>query len=208
MGGDDDVGLGRLTGDDRNVYELTEEEVTSLTLRQNGQSAPVPTLEAFVEEADDLGVRLLVEVKPHGREPPGFARRIVAQLDRLDPDHTHMIQSLDRSLIEEIARLDPERPTAYVVGFQIGELPPTSTGAVVIEAWSVSDEMLVDAHAQDRDLYVWTVNDLGDLTDHLARGVDGVITDEVARASAARERLVSGPVPLYVERARGLVTLG
>ncbi len=203
-----DVNLERLTGEDRNVYELTEEEVTSLMLRQDGQTAPVPTLEQFVEEADALGVQLLVEVKPHGQEPPGFARRVSAELDRLDPDHTHMIQSLDRGLIEEIARLDPERPTAYVVGFQVGELPPTSTGAVVIEDWSVDDQMLVDAHAQGRDLYVWTVNDLADLTDHLARGVDGVITDEVARASAARARLVSGPVPLYLERARGLVTIG
>ena len=203
-----DVNLERLTGEDRNVYELTEEEVTSLMLRQDGQTAPVPTLEQFVEEADALGVQLLVEVKPHGQEPPGFARRVSAELDRLDPDHTHMIQSLDRGLIEEIARLDPERPTAYVVGFQVGELPPTSTGAVVIEDWSVDDQMLVDAHAQDRDVYVWTVNDLGDLTDHLTRGVDGVITDEVARASAARARLVSGPVPLYLERARGLVTIG
>src|SRR5699024_2288839 len=30
-----DVGLGRLTGLDRNVYELTESEVTALTLRQD-----------------------------------------------------------------------------------------------------------------------------------------------------------------------------
>lgn len=202
-----DVGLGRLTGDDRNVYELTWEEVTSLTLRQDGRTAPVPTLAEFIEEADRLGVRLLIEVKPHGQEPPGFARRVTAELERLDPDHTHMIQSLDRGLIEQIARLAPDRPTAYVVGFQIGELPATTTGAVVIEDWSVNNDMLVQAHRQDRDLYVWTVNDLADLSDYLSQGVDGVITDEVARAAAARERLSSGPVTFYLERARGLVAL-
>lgn len=202
-----DVGLGRLTGDERDVHELTLEEVTSLTLRQDGRTAPVPSLEEFVAEADRLGVRLLVEVKPHGQEPAGFARRVTAALARLDPDRTHMIQSLDRGLIEEIARLDPDRPTAYVVGFQIGDLPDTTTGAVVIEDWSVTDEMLVQAHGQGRDLYVWTVNDLADLSDYLSRGVDGVITDEVARAAAARERLSSGPVAFYLERARGLLTL-
>jgi len=204
-----DVGLGRLTEDDRNVYELTEPEVTSLTLQQDGRTAPIPTLAEFVREADAQGVRLLVELKPHGQEQPGFARRVVEELDRLDPDHTHMIQSLDQELIEEIAHLDPDRSTAYVVGFQIGNLPATTSGgAVVIEDWSFQERMLVEADAQGRDLYVWTVNDVGALSDYLARGVDGVITDEVTRAVETKERLASGPVVLYLERARGLVAIG
>ncbi|WP_275747431.1 glycerophosphodiester phosphodiesterase family protein [Nocardioides sp. YIM 152315] len=120
-----------------------------------------------------------------------------------------MIQSLDRELIEEIARLDPDHPTAYVVGFQIGDLPVTSAGgAIVIEDWSFHERMLVEAKEKGRDLYVWTVNDLADQSDYLARGVDGIITDEVGRAVAARERMASGPVGLYLERARGLVGIG
>jgi glycerophosphoryl diester phosphodiesterase len=203
-----DVALGRLTEDDGNVYELTEDEVTALTLRQDGHTASIPTLAEYVHEADVQGIRLLVEVKPHGHEPPGFARRVTAHLDRLDPDHTHMIQSLDRELIHEIARLDPDRPTAYVVGFQIGDLPATTTGAVVIEDWSFDDRMLGEAHEQGRDLYVWTLNDVDALSDYLARGVDGVITDEIGRAVAVRRRLASGPITLYLERARGLVAIG
>lgn len=203
-----DVSLERLTGVNQSVYDLTEAEVTSLTLRQDGRTAAIPTLTEFVEEADARGIRLLVEVKPHGREAPGFARRITEELARLDPDHTHLIQSLDRGLIEQIARLDPQRPSAFVVGFQIGELPRTSTGAVVIEDWSFREEMLVEAHEQGRDLFVWTVNDLGPLSDYLARGVDGIITDQVSRAVDARERQDAGPVSFYLERARGLVAIG
>lgn len=37
--------------------------------------------------------------------------------------------------------------------------------------------------------------------------MDGIITDQVGRAAAARERLASGPVLLYLERARGLVAI-
>src|SRR5699024_1873181 len=116
--------------------------------------------------------------------------------------------SLDRDLIEKIARIDPDRPTAYVVGFQIGDLPPTTTGAVVIEDWSYHDRMLVEANNKGRRLYVWTVNDVGVIRDYLARGADGVITDEVGRAAAARDRLHSGPVIFYLEGARGLAAIG
>lgn len=128
-------------------------------------------------------------------------------MDRLDPDRTHMIQSLDRGLIEEIDALDPQRPTAYVVGFQLGGLPATSTDAVAIENWSFHERMLGQAHAQGRDLYLWTVNDPGPLSHRLAGGADGVITDEVGRAAETRERLSSGPVMLYLELARGMVTV-
>lgn len=202
-----DVDLSRLTGVHQNVYELTESEVTALTLRQDGRTAPIPTLAEFVRAADAQGVRLLVEVKPHGHEQPEFARRVVAAMDRLDPDRTHMIQSIDRDLIEEIARLDPDRGTAYVVGFQIGNLPATSTGAVVIEDWSVHDRMLIEARRQGRDLYTWTVNEVGPLSDHMSRGVDGVITDEVDRAVAVRDRVTADSVTFYLERARGLVAI-
>lgn len=204
-----DVGLGRLTDSDADVHELTQSQVRSLTLRQDGRTASIPTLAEFVREADRLGVRLLVEVKPHGEEQPGLARRVAAEMDRLDPDDTHMIQSLDRELVRDIAHRAPNRTTAYVVGFQIGDLPATPAGgAVVIEDWSYHDGMLVEADAKGRDLYVWTVNDLADQRDYLARGVDGIITDEIDRAAAARERLDSGPVVLYLERARGLVGIG
>lgn len=116
-----------------------------------------------------------------------------------------MIQSLDRALIEEIARVDPYRPTAFVVALQIGDLPPTGTGAVVVEDWSYDDCMLRAAHDQGRQVYIWTVNDVGAIRHYLGRGVDGIITDEVARATSARERLRSGPVGSYLERAIGLI---
>lgn len=204
-----DVNLGRLTGTDRDVHEMTEAELTGLNLRQNGRTATIPTFAEFVREADRLGIRLLVELKPHGQEAPGFAHRISDELNRLDPDHSHMVQSLDRELIQELARLDPDRPTAYVVGFQIGDLPRTSAGgAVVIEDWSFHDGMLSEAREKGRGLYVWTVNDLTDQRDYLARGVNGIITDEIDRAVAARERLHAGPIMLYLERAQGMVGIG
>ena len=94
-----------------------------------------------------------------------------------------------------------------MVGYQVGELPATSTDAVVIENWSLDDRMLEQARAQGRELYVWTVNDLGPLRERLAGGADAVITDDVGLAAETRERLAGGPVALYLELASGLVAV-
>ena len=203
-----DVALSRMTGDSRNIYELTEAEATSLTLRQDGRTADLPTLAEFVSAADEQGVRLLVEVKPHGKEPDGFAGRVVEELNRLDPDKTHMIQSLDRDLIDDIGRIDPDRDTAHVVGFQVGGLPAgSSDSAAVIEDWSYTDRIRTEARRDGRGLYVWTVNDLDLLNDYVARGVDGIITDEVALAETSRQRIGAGPIAFYFARARGFVAI-
>jgi len=77
----------------------------------------------------------LVELKPHAQE---------------------------RELIEQIADVDPNRSTAYVVGFRSAISPSP----------------------------------------------DGVITDDVTQAVETKQRLTSGPVTLYLERARGLVAIG
>ncbi len=202
-----DASLQRLAGDPRAIYDLTTEEANQVTIRQGAFTSTIPTLQEFVATADRLSVRLLVEVKPHGHEAPGFAEHVVEVMNALDPAHKHMIQSLDLGLITNIARLDPKRGTAYVVGLQLGDLPRAAVNAIVIEDWSYDDSMLSVAHANDQQVFVWTVNDPGLIRDYLGRGVDGIITDNVTTSVVLRETAaeVTNPVSRYLERAIRLV---
>lgn len=205
-----DVSLARLAGDPRSVYDLTEAQASAITIRQDGFTSHIPTFTEFVAEADRLDMPLLVEVKPHGHERSGFAARVVEEMNRLDPAHRDIVQSLDRGLIEEIAAIDPLRPTAFVVGLQLGDLPESAAGAVVIEDWSYSDSMLSVAHQAGRGLYVWTVDDPQLIGDYLARGVDGIITDEVASAVTQRrlQNAITNPVSIYLKQVSRLIRVG
>lgn len=198
-----DVNLGRLTGDPRNVYDLDTEEVTRLVVRQGAFSDRIPTLEEYLRTADELGIRVLVEVKPHGHEEPGLADRVVRELDRLDPARHHLVQSLDVDIVARITAADPERPVVLVTGFQIGDAPRTPAQGVAVEDWSYSDEMLVGLHGEGKQLFVWTVDDPGLLAEYIDRGVDGVITDSVAEAVAIRElrQTITNPVTRYLSAA-------
>jgi len=198
-----DVNLGRLTGDPRNVYDLDTEEVTRLVVRQGAFSDRIPTLEEYLRTADELAIRVLVEVKPHGHEEPGLADRVVRELDRLDPARHHLIQSLDVDIVARITAADPERPVVLVTGLQIGDAPRTPAQGVAVEDWSYSDEMLVGLHGEGKQLFVWTVDDPGLLAEYIDRGVDGVITDSVAEAVAIRElrQTITNPVTRYLSAA-------
>ncbi|ALE06919.1 hypothetical protein AL755_18040 [Arthrobacter sp. ERGS1:01] len=198
-----DVGLQRLAGDPRSVYQLTQAEAAGIVVRQGGFSGHIPTLEEYLKTADELGIRVLVEVKPHGHEAPGFAQRVVDVMDRLDPQHRHMIQSLNTGVVDAIVRADPTRAVVLVTGFQIGNAPRTTTGGVAIEDWSYSDEMLVSLHNQGKKLFVWTINDPTLISDYLGRGVDGIITDSVAEAITTRHlnETIKNSVSRYLDSA-------
>jgi len=198
-----DVNLGRLTGDPRDVYDLDTDEVTRLVVRQGGFSDRIPTLEEYLRTADEIGIRVLVEVKPHGHEEPGLADRVVSELNRLDPARHHLIQSLDVDLVAQLTAADPERRVVQVTGFQIGDAPRTPAQAVAVEDWSYADEMLVGLRDQGKQLFVWTVDDPGLLAEYIDRGVDGVITDSVAEAVAIRElrQTITNPVSRYLSSA-------
>ncbi|WP_104086747.1 glycerophosphoryl diester phosphodiesterase membrane domain-containing protein [Arthrobacter sp. GMC3] len=198
-----DVGLKRLAGDPRSVYELTQAELTGVVVRQDGLSGHIPTLEDYLHTADELGIRVLVEVKPHGHEAPGFAKRVVQVMDRLDPTRNHMIQSLDAGIVEAIVSADPGRDVVLVTGFQLGNAPRTGAAGVAIEDWSYSDEMLVNLHDDRKRLFVWTVNDSALINEYLGKGVDGIITDRVAEAVTTRQlqETIKNPLSRYLNQS-------
>ncbi len=205
-----DTSLRRLANDPRNVYELTTTDAAGVQLHQNGFISTIPTLEAFIAEAREVGVRLLVEVKPHGHEAPGFAENIVETMNKLDPTHEHILQSLDLELILTIADLDPLRETAYVIGFHLGGLPQAAVNAIVIEDWSYSSNMQVVAHKQGQGVFVWTINDEQRIRHYLDLGVDGLITDKVSTATRLRAEAAANinPVARYLRTGMQLIAIG
>ena len=49
--------------------------------------------------------------------------------------------------------------------------------------------MLATAHAEDKRVFVWTLNERSLLNQYLARGVDGIITDRVSLAVRLRSEI-------------------
>jgi glycerophosphoryl diester phosphodiesterase len=182
-----DANLKRLAGEDVNVWDEDLDQLVGTPLRQGGHTAELPSFEAYAARAEELGVRLLVELKPHGHEAPGFAERVAADLEALDVPDDWLVQSLDRTLVEEVGDLLPDIDVGYVVPFNIGALPSTRADFVVVEDWSYSDRLGREGRDAGKPVWVWTVNEPRLLRDYVRRGVDGIITDRVGTAVTDRE---------------------
>jgi glycerophosphoryl diester phosphodiesterase len=198
-----DVNLERLAGEDVDVWTQDLDDLVGTPLRARGLTAELPSLAEYAARAKELGIRLLIELKPHGREAPGFAERVAADLEELDVPDDWLVQSLDRQLVEQVGDLLPDIDVGYVVPFNIGALPATSADFIVVEDWSFSDRIRREGRDAGKDVWVWTVNDRGLLRAYIRRGVDGIITDRVGSAVVDRElgARVESPVGQFLDGA-------
>src|SRR5690606_4575532 len=74
-----DTSLGRLTGVNAEVKDLTFAEITAMTVRDRaGNEGRIPSFEAYVLRAAELELPLLIEIKLSGAETDDHVDRLIA----------------------------------------------------------------------------------------------------------------------------------
>ena len=197
-----DTNLLMMTGRDTNVYDLTAAELGRTQVREHGHTAVIPTMSHYVTRARQLGVKLLIELKVHGHEQGDVARDFLRELDTLGDPEGAIYHSLDPNAVSELKRLRPQLQVGLTIAMSLGGVPDSPADFFVVEQASFTEDFLKDAHKQAKPVYVWTVNDDVRVRELLRLGVDGVVTDIIAKAVRDRDELANGSPPgLAVETA-------
>lgn len=147
-----DYNLKRLAGLDKKVADMTYDEVVRLALEQNGHKAILPSFEEFVQVAKENNIKLLVELKPHGAEPDNYVDLVLAELKRLDPDHTYPVMSLKHEVMRELEDKEPAIETGYVIPFNFGDLQLDQVDFLAVEEFSYSNQLVEEAKAAKKPL--------------------------------------------------------
>ena len=184
-----DNNLSRLAGVDKNVSDLKASEVMGLAIHQDGHQSTISSFEDYVARAKELGVKLLVELKPHGSEPDNYAQLFVDKMKELGVEKDYQAMSLDLSVMEKIEQLAPEIQTGYVIPLQIGNFDKNKVDFWVIEDFSYRERLALEAKYLKKSLYVWTVNDEDQIEKYLNSSVDGMITDYPNLVKEAKKSL-------------------
>ena len=172
-----DFNLKRLAGIDKKVQDMTYDEVVGLEIRQGDFVSHIPSFEEFVKRAKELNMKLLVELKPHGKEPDNYADIFINEMRRLGVDKTYKTMSGNLDIMEKIEAKAPEIETGHIIAMQFGVFADELVDFFVIEDFTFNDILNDDAKAKGKDIFVWTINDSETIIKYLHKSVAGIITD-------------------------------
>ena len=172
-----DYNLKRLVGLNKRVQDMNFDEVVGLTIKQGDYTSKIPSLEEFVNKAKELNMNLVIELKPHGAEPPNYIDILIDEVKRLKLEN-YKFMSLNSKVIEELETKEPNLETGYVIPLQIGNFHHSNVDFFVIEDFSYRDRLVEQARKENKQVFVWTINDSALITKYLQSPADGIITDE------------------------------
>ena len=172
-----DYNLKRLAGLNKRVQDMNFDEVVGLTIKQGDYTSKIPSLEEFVNKAKELNMNLVIELKPHGAEPSNYIDILIGEIKRLKLEN-YKFMSLNSKVIEELETKVPNLETGYVIPLQFGNFHHSNVDFFVIEDFSYRDRLVEQARKENKQVFVWTINDPALITKYLQSPADGIITDE------------------------------
>ena len=185
-----DVDLSRLTGINKKVYDCTLSELTAMTVRQGKFSGKIPSLQEFVRKAKELDMPLLIEIKPHGKEPENFSEILLKKLEEYGVEKTNPLMSLNISLMEGIEETAPEWKTGVVIPVQFGDFATENVDFYAIEDSSYNGYLMGEVQDMGKEMYVWTINEEDKVIKYLQSPVDGMITDDPGEVLKLRKDML------------------
>jgi glycerophosphoryl diester phosphodiesterase len=201
-----DANLKRLAGRNLNVKDLTQEELTKITVRAGAMEAKIPTLEEWIQLSIQLNLPQLLEIKLHGGETPDLVPRLLAVLDRAGVTEHYTYHTLSREVLDELKRLRPQLVVGFIVPINFGGVPDVSADFLVIEQQSYSSQFVRQAWGAGYNVIVWTVDDEQQMRNYMDAAVDGIITDRpdlgiAARTDIAEDKGLSGRLSDAIARS-------
>ncbi|MBQ8972197.1 MAG: glycerophosphoryl diester phosphodiesterase membrane domain-containing protein [Clostridia bacterium] len=192
----------RVFRDRHRVWELSLEETRALQSVKTGEYPP--TLREVLTECDPQA-NFIVELKSNGHDME-LPQKVFDLMTELECFDRCIIQSSSYKMLRDFKALSPDTRCGYILSFALGQfISLDAADFFSLDSSFVSENTLKRIHAVDKSLYVWTVNDDALMTDMLALGVDGIITDDAPQAKntllSLRSSLLDGLITEPIDNA-------
>lgn len=145
------------------------------------REANVPTVEAFLDAAEQTKLHVLLELKGATADTT-MAKDLVAMIRARHMQHTVTLISLDYQLVSHIERTYSDIQTGFLYYYSFGDISQAKADMLIMEEGMGREETLDELHAEDRETAIWTVNTEDAMNRFAYSSTDAIITDYPVQA--------------------------
>ncbi len=175
-----DSNLARTTGVNKNIWEVTYDEIKELDagswFSKEFTGTKIATLDEVLKLCKDE-IRLNIELKPTGHEVD-FEKSVVDLIYENEFESDCVIASMKYPTLVKVKEYAPDLTTVYVTTVAYGSIQSLEYADVFsIESTFATSSMVNRLHEQGKQVYAWTVNNEDRIQSMIDAGVDNIITD-------------------------------
>ena len=172
-----DANLKNLAGINARPQDLTLEELTGLDISENGYRTKISSFDDYLNRANELHQRLLIEIKTSKKDSPQMMERFLEKYGSIIKQYDHQMQSLDYHVIDQVLKYDSTIPAYFILPYN-SIFPKTKATGYTMEYSTLDEYFVTKLWYTEQKLYVWTINSSDALDKSLQLSVDGMITDD------------------------------
>ena len=173
-----DANLKNLAGINASPQDLTLEELTGLDISDNGYRTKISSFDDYLNRANELHQRLLIEIKTSKKDSPQMMERFLEKYGPIIKQYGHQMQSLDYHVIDQVLKYDSTIPAYFILPYN-SIFPKTKATGYTMEYSTLDEYFVTKLWYTEQKLYVWTVNGSEAFDKAVQLGADGMITDDL-----------------------------
>lgn len=174
-----DANLKRIAGIDKNIYDLTYDELQQIEISKNYPNVRIPLLSEVFKWGILNNISFNVELKPYDNETY-LVEKTIELILKYHLEDRVILTSAKYGILEDVKAINNKISTAYIMSLAYGDISKLDKADnFSIEASSISKELVKKLHNQGKEVYAWTVNTRDSINKMLDLNVDNIITDDV-----------------------------
>jgi glycerophosphoryl diester phosphodiesterase len=174
----------KLGGVDLKVWDATMRDIAEIDIGSwfdpSYANERTPTLREGLHAVKGRS-KLLIELKYYGHDVD-LEASVAAIVEELGMASDVAIMSLKIDGVRKMQALRPDWRYGILAATAIGDLASLNANFLAVNTGQASLQLIRKAHQQEKQVYVWTVDDPLTMSRMISMGVDGLITNEPALA--------------------------
>lgn len=175
-----DIDLQRTAGVPLKISEMTYEEVREIDIgylhSEEFAGERIPTFNEVAELMKEENATLIVDIKPY-ESGELLATKVANIIEKHEIAGKSYVQSFDYNVLQAVRKSNSEIKIGQIIYLAAGNLSSLDVDFYTIRKTMLSEHFVRNAHRQNREVWVWTVNLERNMREVLEYDIDGIITD-------------------------------